>query len=46
VEQGGYHLLRVHMARLRPKLAKDNDPNKFIVTKPGLGYMMRRALTT
>lgn len=40
------HLLRVNMARLRPKLAKDaeRNPNRFIVTRTGLGYMMRPAL--
>lgn len=44
-DQNATHLLRVNMARLRPKLARDagRNPERFIVTKTGMGYMMRQA---
>jgi DNA-binding winged helix-turn-helix (wHTH) protein len=47
IESHGYHLLRVNVARLRPKLSADaaSNPERFIITKPGLGYMMRPAET-
>ena len=39
---GETHLLRVNIARLRQKL-KDNPRNpKYILTRPGIGYMMRQ----
>lgn len=34
------HLLRVNMARLRQKLGDNSKSRQYIVTKPGLGYMM------
>jgi DNA-binding winged helix-turn-helix (wHTH) protein len=48
VEQNGYHLLRVNVARLRPKLDRRSaqNPDRFIVTKSGIGYMMRKALVS
>lgn len=41
---GGYegeaHLLRVNVARLRGKLGEDANTARFVVTRPGVGYMM------
>ena len=36
------HLLQVNMARLRKKLADDARSPRYILTRPGIGYMMLR----
>ena len=37
---GELHLLRVTMARLRQKLSDNVKDSKYILTRPGIGYMM------
>lgn len=39
---GEAHLLQVNMARLRQKLKDDARNPKYILTKPGIGYMMQQ----
>jgi two-component system KDP operon response regulator KdpE len=34
------HLLRVNVARLRAKLGESANVTRFVVTRPGVGYMM------
>jgi DNA-binding response OmpR family regulator len=34
------HLLRVNIARLRAKLGENANATRFVVTRPGVGYMM------
>lgn len=34
------HLLRVNIARLRAKLGESANATRFVVTRPGVGYMM------
>jgi DNA-binding response OmpR family regulator len=34
------HLLRVNIARLRAKLGENANATKYVVTRPGVGYMM------
>jgi DNA-binding response OmpR family regulator len=36
------HLLRVNVARLRGKLGESAESTKYVVTRPGVGYMMPR----
>ncbi len=38
--EGEAHLLRVNVARLRGKLGEDATEARFVVTRPGVGYMM------
>jgi DNA-binding response OmpR family regulator len=38
--EGEAHLLRVNVARLRGKLGEDANEARFVVTRPGVGYMM------
>lgn len=38
--EGEAHLLRVNVARLRGKLGEDANNARFVVTRPGVGYMM------
>jgi len=38
---GETHLLQVSMARLRRKLKDDTKNPRYILTKPGIGYMMK-----
>lgn len=38
--EGEAHLLRVNVARLRGKLGEDAPNARFVVTRPGVGYMM------
>lgn len=40
---GETHLLQVNVARLRQKLNDDASNPTYIVTKPGIGYMMMKA---
>jgi len=37
---GETHLLQVNMARLRQKLGDDAKKSRYILTRPGIGYMM------
>ena len=37
---GDTHLLQVNMARLRHKLGDDAKNSRYILTRPGIGYMM------
>lgn len=37
---GEAHLLQVNMARLRQKLSNDAKNPRYILTRPGIGYMM------
>ena len=37
---GKYHLLQVNMARLRQKLRDNARKSTYILTRPGMGYMM------
>ena len=37
---GAVHILQVTMARLRQKLGDDAKNPRYIVTRPGIGYMM------
>lgn len=37
---GETHLLQVNMARLRQKLGDDARSSRYILTRPGIGYMM------
>ncbi|MFC1916965.1 helix-turn-helix domain-containing protein [Chloroflexota bacterium] len=39
---GETHLLQVNMARLRQKLGDDAKNSKYILTRPGIGYMMMK----
>ena len=39
---GETHLLQVTMARLRHKLGDDAKKPKYIITRPGIGYMMMK----
>lgn len=41
---GEAHLLQVNMARLRQKLKDDARNPKYILTKPGIGYMMQQKM--
>lgn len=34
------HLLRVNVARLRGKLGEDAESSRYVMTRPGVGYMM------
>ncbi|MPZ13180.1 MAG: response regulator [Chloroflexi bacterium] len=36
------HLLRVNVARLRSKLGETATANRYVVTRPGIGYLMPR----
>lgn len=38
--EGEAHLLRVNVARLRGKLGEDATGSVYVVTRPGIGYMM------
>ena len=38
--EGEAHLLRVNVARLRGKLGEDANGPRYVVTRPGVGYMM------
>ncbi|MBI4213621.1 MAG: response regulator transcription factor [Chloroflexi bacterium] len=38
--EGEAHLLRVNVARLRGKLGEDANSARYVVTRPGVGYMM------
>ena len=38
---GEYHLLQVNMARLRQKLKDDTKNPRYILTRHGIGYMMK-----
>jgi len=38
---GETHVLQVSMARLRRKLKDDTKNPQYILTKPGIGYMMK-----
>jgi DNA-binding response OmpR family regulator len=38
--EGEAHLLRVNVARLRGKLGEDANNPRYVVTRPGVGYMM------
>ena len=37
---GEHHLLQVNMARIRQKLKDSATNSRYILTKPGIGYMM------
>jgi DNA-binding response OmpR family regulator len=37
---GEGHLLRVNMSRLRSKLEPDPSHPRYLLTKPGIGYML------
>ena len=39
---GEHHLLQVNMARLRQKIGDDAKNLRYILTKPGIGYMMTK----
>jgi DNA-binding response OmpR family regulator len=39
---GDTHLLQVNIARLRKKLEDDGGSSKYILTRPGIGYMMAK----
>ena len=39
---GETHLLQVNMARLRHKLGDDAKNSRYILTRPGIGYMMMK----
>jgi len=39
---GEHHLLQVNMARLRQKMGDDAKNLRYILTKPGIGYMMTK----
>ncbi len=39
---GESHLLQVNMARLRQKLGDDARNSRYILTRPGIGYMMAK----
>jgi len=39
---GENHLLQVNMARLRRKLGDDAKNSRYILTRPGIGYMMAK----
>ena len=38
--EGEAHLLRVNVARLRGKLGEDANNPRYVVTRPGVGYLM------
>ncbi len=40
--RGENHLLQVNIARLRQKLRDDSRKSRYILTKPGIGYMMQK----
>ena len=37
---GENHMLQVNIARIRSKLGNDPGDSKYIITKPGIGYMI------
>ncbi len=39
---GDRHLARVYVGRVREKIERDPDSPRHLVTKPGIGYMLRR----
>jgi DNA-binding response OmpR family regulator len=39
---GSPHLLQVNIARLRKKLGEDARHPAYLVTRPGIGYLMAR----
>ncbi len=43
---GETHLLQTNMARLRQKLKDDPRNPRYIMTKPGIGYIMKADVTT
>ncbi len=38
--EGKYEALRMHISRLRQKIEKDPHKPEYILTRPGMGYML------
>ena len=39
---GDRHLARVYVGRVREKIERDPNAPRYLVTKPGIGYMLRK----
>ena len=42
---GENHILQVNVARLRKKIEKDQKVPRYILTRPGIGYMLAKIMT-